>query len=405
MENKHLQFLGDAKITGYTDPFPRVVQTGFFVWKVNKVDCKAQNFTVRMTAHWSWTEKDPFNVIKPTKGDAWSLQDFTWQPQIAFPNLLVCANKQEWTSLSLLSSETGEARACSKDDWASLLRAQGGGSTYTAQATHSVDGLFTFAAPVDIHDLPFDVQYLNVEVSSALDTDYVYIISDGKSRVSREAGSALGEWHVCPEPRCVDPRGWAPGLPSLLTDPGDSSRGKQYSRSHLTIIVVRKPGYFIWNVFALILVLGTAALCSLSLDVRGGRLTLNFVVILSMVTFKLFLANQLPDVGYNTLLDKYALSCMLLVFGMAILGTLMLSVIDDEDIYEQADGVFFWICLSYWGLANLYFYYQMMRASGRRRTIMTEHGSFEEKNTRHYEFGEQDIAMVKTAVENALKQQ
>merc|ERR1712142_1083703 len=74
----------------------------------------------------------------------------------------------------------------------------------------------------------------------------------------------------------------------------------------------RRPGFFLWNIFLVMLFICSLAFATFSVDLERpqNRLQLSFILLLTTITFKFVVSQTLPRISYLTYLDKYILTSM-----------------------------------------------------------------------------------------------
>lgn len=82
----------------------------------------------------------------------------------------------------------------------------------------------------------------------------------------------------------------------------------------------RRPGFFIWNIFLVMLFICSLAFTTFTVDFRKpeNRLQLSFILLLTTITFKFVVSQTLPRISYLTYLDKYILTSMGILCGVCM---------------------------------------------------------------------------------------
>lgn len=165
----------------------------------------------------------------------------------------------------------------------------------------------------NLEAFPFDMQWLEckIEVSNAVK------IAPMTTRPDRAWGMGFRA------PVLVLPSGVG-RLPDFkLSDQIPVSyrfeEGSKKKPSEVTLILMydRAYQYHIFNSYGVLCGIGTVCLAIWSLPVTevGSRLSLDITLLLVAVAFKQVLSSELPPVSYLTILDRYALTTTLFVFG------------------------------------------------------------------------------------------
>lgn len=98
------------------------------------------------------------------------------------------------------------------------------------------------------------------------------------------------------------------------------------------IVIDRVYQPFLWNVALLLNSLTAISALSYTTETRdnAGRLSINVTLLLAAVAFKQLLSQTLPCVAYLTVLDKWMLGCLVVLFVSSGLSVLP-SAFDDDD--------------------------------------------------------------------------
>lgn len=174
----------------------------------------------------------------------------------------------------------------------------------------------TFAAPMDLHDFPFDRQVLPVEIeSAAYPTRLVvfdYLGSHHKKRgwtVPLRAEEVLGNSVRLPE--------WEIDAVQVRElDKYYSFIDATYSRYRIEIMVSRRSGFYIWKVMAIeaLLVILSWVVFVLEPGEVANRLAVCVTLLLATVAFNYVVSEITPRVSYLTLLDWFLLGCFVMIF-------------------------------------------------------------------------------------------
>eukprot|EP00918_Siedleckia_nematoides_P052393 GHVU01114497.1.p1 GENE.GHVU01114497.1~~GHVU01114497.1.p1 ORF type:complete len:481 (+),score=66.98 GHVU01114497.1:535-1977(+) len=82
----------------------------------------------------------------------------------------------------------------------------------------------------------------------------------------------------------------------------------------------RRPGFFVWNIFLVMLFICSLAFATFTVDLRlpQNRLQLSFILLLTTITFKFVVSQTLPRISYLTYLDKYILTSMAILCTVCV---------------------------------------------------------------------------------------
>jgi len=133
---------------------------------------------------------------------------------------------------------------------------------------------------------------------------------------------------------------WKPFTPILKRE------NPRHKVSKVSIQVQRLAGFYIQNVACMMFFLSLLSLSSFSVDLtdNGSRISINVTLILTAVAFKFILANTLPKVPYNTLIDYYILWCSGFLALMNLLIIIPSFFNDNPDLAVKINTILAWIC-------------------------------------------------------------
>ena len=178
----------------------------------------------------------------------------------------------------------------------------------------------TFAAPMDLHDFPFDHQVLPIEIESLGLTSRQMVLRyprhQGQARGSSTqlepedllgSGVRLPEWKI-------------EGIQVRELDNYYNFMNASYSRYRIEILVSRRSGFYVWKVIvieAMILVLSWVVFLMDAGEI-GNRSAVAVTLLLATVAFSYVVSGITPRVSYLTLLDWFLLGCFSLIFLSAL---------------------------------------------------------------------------------------
>lgn len=182
----------------------------------------------------------------------------------------------------------------------------------------------TFAAPMDLHDFPFDHQVLPVEIESLEFPSRQMVFSYPNQRNERG-------WTTPVKPE--DVLGSSVRLPEWKIeavqvrelDKYYKFEDASYSRYRIEILVSRRSGFYIWKVIvieAMIVVLSWVVFL-LEAGELGNRLAVSVTLLLATVAFSYVVSGITPRVSYLTLLDWFLVGCFALIFLSTLESTLV----------------------------------------------------------------------------------
>nr|VZI29819.1 unnamed protein product [Spirometra erinaceieuropaei] len=158
-----------------------------------------------------------------------------------------------------------------------------------------------FLETLELNDFPLDVQDLTITVTSERPDTEVDLIPDNSemSAINNQTFVDQQEWKLHEHVEITK---------RVITQ--EYSRSMQsHSCISVTCRAARRPGYFYWNVFLIMFMISGLAFATfaVSLDKAELRLRLSFTLILTSVTFKYVITQNLPRISYLTYTDKYVL--------------------------------------------------------------------------------------------------
>ena len=116
------------------------------------------------------------------------------------------------------------------------------------------------------------------------------------------------------------------------TQTGQSVEERRYPLLYMALIATRKPGYYLWNVFLPTLLLSLMALSVfvVSSGDTSDRLGVILTLVLTSVAFKFVVAQSLPKIPYNTVLDWCVCRCQPSLRPILLIYALR----SDEPVYQ-----------------------------------------------------------------------
>jgi len=154
----------------------------------------------------------------------------------------------------------------------------------------------TFLAQMDLHAFPFDAQELPVIVRLPFRADY------GRQLELLKEKTEIKDWIKLAE--------WSRYVPDCKASEDSKGRAKFVIR----FPVVRKSGFFVWNVLGVVfmITLLNFLVAFMHRDNLGNRLSVLFTLLLTTVAFKFTISDKLPAVPYFTVADQYFSVCMMM---------------------------------------------------------------------------------------------
>ncbi len=179
----------------------------------------------------------------------------------------------------------------------------------------------TFRERFELHDFPFDYQFLTVRFRSSFATKHCVFAKPKTDLCKRMKadflqmyGFILEEWDLMPH-LCVR---------SNPSSKDTSTSGTQYSEIKVECVLQRHSSYYLWNIIFIDLMLVCTSFSVLLVPPSefADRMSISLTLLLTAVAFKYVVSEKLPSISYLTLLDSYVLCG----FGMQVLVVLENSV-------------------------------------------------------------------------------
>lgn len=219
----------------------------------------------------------------------------------------------------------------------------------------------TFSEVLDLQAFPFDVQALSVAVE-------VHCAKDGPFPVTLVKSEELAA-NILTE-NFKDSNMWQLS-PTVSVDLGDSkldfgAGSRAYPAFRASAQVSRYPEFTIYNIVipnAVISLLSVLIPMGLPQGQPNQRLDVSLGLLLTAAAYKFSISFMIPAVAYLTRLDRYMLSCALLLV-LCALHNAVLGIQDDEDelIFSRwADRASSLCLLLLWALNNAWFTYRAKR--------------------------------------------
>ena len=166
------------------------------------------------------------------------------------------------------------------------------------------------------------------------------------------------------------------------SDPSLSSTRTQYHHINFGMMVRRKSGYFVTNVFLPMISIYFLTVLSIGAVEEDGtklgtadRLSITLTLLLTAVAYKFVVASMLPPVSYLTYLDTYVLICLGMMLGTAIENVVYPWLASHGSSSSIDESVVVWMYVAALLLMNLVFslfVFFKVRASNREQYLVYE---------------------------------
>ncbi|RHY71059.1 hypothetical protein DYB30_002235 [Aphanomyces astaci] len=200
-----------------------------------------------------------------------------------------------------------------------------------------------FSEMLELWPFPFDTQGLTMSLTINRPTSYVVFRSNDDFPsvflVNRFAISNL--FHVVTAEHVLPRVG--------VSAPAESSQGYRYSCIDFTVILQRKPGYYVSNVMVPITILTYLGFLSFGIEsfrtrmATSNRISISVTLLLTAVAYKFAIAGALPQISYLTSLDWYVTmsSVVMVVVTVenAVFPWLCVTTADDDVCFDTEQTV------------------------------------------------------------------
>lgn len=197
----------------------------------------------------------------------------------------------------------------------------------------------TFFEPLELGDFPFDVQRLTTNIAVNVAAEGIVPVQFHTPHqktalaVNIETFALSNLWRLYPHVALRH---------TIVTPMPDTT----YPAVSVSVLVKRRPGFVLINVFTPMLVLTFLILMQFFLPPdqtqAGVRITYTCTILLTSATYKLFVTTSLPAIAYTTLCDKYLLACFFLQAFVVAEGAVMGAVQGESNSYGELDRTLPW---------------------------------------------------------------
>ncbi|XP_062603135.1 uncharacterized protein LOC134264891 [Saccostrea cucullata] len=289
------------------------------ILKILEIDTLKETFTADVFYQARWREPK----LDGHKGSGeidWSAY---WNPKIFILNAIAQKDHAKWYVL-----QTDES-----------------GDTHIVEKNRLVA---TFTESMELVLFPFDIQDLNIFITTELSEEEVKFLEDDReiSSVHAETFAKIQEWNIYE---------FVHFTPKALTQEYANNKYKKPGM-YVFCSAGRKPGFFVWNVIVLMSIISSLALSTFAVarSKIENRLQLSIMLVLITVTFK-FVTNQvIPKISYTTHLDRYIIGSTIFLYLVAMWHAISEALISDDDTLSEADQY------AFYAFCGLYAFIQFM---------------------------------------------
>lgn len=243
-----------------------------------------------------------------------------------------------------------------------------------------------------MNDFPFDYQHLHIGVTSRWDHTKVALSFDKEKPTQISSQSFISQTFELKAPRLLSYRNdWDEDSLPLLSKAAESATGARYCRAYLALTVQRKPNFVLWNVMAIMTLVGFLSFATYALPPEdlGDRQAAVFTLVLTTVAFKFVTTTMMPEISHLTLVDVVIYSCMFLQALMMICICISANL-SDAYYFDVASAI---LLFSGWLATLFWFVWKGFSYSGMRKDYIAQcKEKFEimtgdEKEKMTYEYG------------------
>lgn len=258
--------------------------------KVGEIDTLKETFMadVFIQAKWREPRLDGRRHVAASEAN-WNKY---WNPKLFIENTVSEPSETTWTTVCF--SGDGKATMCER------RRVKG-----------------CFLENLELDQFPFDTQDLTLTVTSERWDWEVVLEEDERETSSVNVDSFVDEqeWRLHRHTETVKTLRTSRYRDSPYKHPSISA----YCRAS------RRPGFYIWNLFLVMMFICGLAFATFSVDCRlpQNRLQLSFLLLLTTITFKFVVSQTLPRISYLTYLDKYILISMAILCSVCVWHSLV----------------------------------------------------------------------------------
>lgn len=276
-------------------PAPRQAELGVYILDITDIDEPAGKFTLHVLLGTYWD--DPTRAFEGT------------EPKVLREDAATEEANAGWRPMAEFNRTTAPAEMHH-----ALLRIHPNGRVeYERQLTVEI------ATDLDLRKLPFDTQYLQIELESFqhLAGQVEFVLPPENVRITQRI--SLPQWQV----------GKLTGVVKSVYRP---VYDETYSRATVTLEVKRHTQFYIWQMMVpLGIVLGMAfAVFFLPPKDLSDRMSVIIASLLTVVALSYSLHSGLPKISYLTVIDWFFVLAYVFL-GLAMAGMVWISTLFDRD--------------------------------------------------------------------------
>jgi hypothetical protein len=320
---------------------PRICHVSVRILALSDIDMTRNSFKVELILFLLWDDES----LNPEEPTDWQK---AWQPRVTIAN---CKEVED----DFFTREATDPKLIKLPKWK------------RHKVLHARKFYLTLSQLYELKRFPFDVQLLQIVFRPAEHDALIKLKTMNqaafRNSISPMVGNMATEWiiHYPQDEEATD----------------DYSLNRPYSLYVVSIPIERHPGFYMYNVVALMFILGTVGLGTFTIDVEMAyvRTDLLLTLVLTLVALKLVTNERLPQITYLTWLDHYML--LTLMFQVTQLMCNFYLAFRQDDARKLADkrdevlrldkSILVVICIM-WGAMHLLIIFVIIRW---RRTAMS----------------------------------
>ncbi|KAK7116118.1 hypothetical protein V1264_001857 [Littorina saxatilis] len=341
-------FVWDTGMGAYV-PCSSVAQPKVYVrvvfLKIGEIDTLKEQFRAEVFVQARWRE--------PALDHCRNVEDIQWKalwnPQLQLENAMDDPQPSVWHDLSV--NEAGESYVLEKR----RVKAD-------------------FAENLELQSFPFDMQHLSVLITSRLSDSCLELIEDDSELSSVNLLSFVDEqeWDV---------RNIVEAIAEVRSREFSSVKHK-FPMITVRTYAIRRAGFFVWNVLAIMVLISSLSLCTFAVErtLPQNRLQLSFTLVLTGIAFKFVVGQSLPKISYLTILDKYILGSMALMHVVSVWHAVITRVSGHRELADDMDDWAFVIFVLVFGFYNVGFaVYMVVKIYLKRKCITILEAAYQAK--------------------------
>jgi hypothetical protein len=305
---------------------PRVCHVSVRILALSDIDMTKNSFKVELILFLLWDD----DVLKPGSQINWQK---AWQPRVTIAN---CKEVED----DFFTREATDPKLIKLPMW------------HNHKVLHARKFYLTLSQLYELKRFPFDVQLLQIVFRPAEHKELIELKTMNqmafRNSISPMVGNMATEWiiHYPQDEEAID----------------DYSLNRPYSLYVVSIPIERHPGFYMYNVVALMFILGSVGLgtFTLSVDMAHVRADLLLTLVLTLVALKLVTNERLPQITYLTWLDYYMLLTLMFQvtqlacnFYLALQKGDEMVLLNEMEHVQKLDKMLLWTLVGTWGMMHI----------------------------------------------------